>query len=124
SEATWPTDAVRQVHARQHLGPTDLVRSVTAALYAWHLGVPENETDVEDALAALQSVEDPRVRTGFLNQYVYVLVLRAYYENAYEAAETFLNVVNEYQLAWARPHAEWLHAAAAFGTREFALADR
>jgi ATP/maltotriose-dependent transcriptional regulator MalT len=122
SERPNSTDALQQVEHRRERSPVDFVRSATAELYAWRLGVTNQAPEIERALHELEHVEDPRIRTGFLNQYVYTLILWGRYDTAYAAAQAYRKVIDEYRLTWARPHAEWALAAAALGRRQFAVA--
>jgi DNA-binding CsgD family transcriptional regulator len=92
-------------------------------MHVWRLGVRDQPLDLERALHELKGVEDPRIRTGYLNQYAYNSILWGQYDTAYEVAQSFLAVIEEYRLTWAQPHAEWALATAALGRRQFALAD-
>ena len=122
SERPHSTDALQQVEARRERSAIDFVRAATAKLNAWRLGVRDHPFEIDRSLHELERVEDPRVRTGFLNQYVYTLILWGRYEDAYSAAQTFREVIDDYHLTWARPHAQWALAAAALGRRQFAVA--
>jgi DNA-binding NarL/FixJ family response regulator len=123
SERPESSDALKQIGLLRDRSPVDFIRSATAQLHAWRLGVRDRPLEIERALHELQGVEDPRIRTGFLNQYAYNSILWGRYQTAYEVAESFRKVIEEYRLTWARPHAEWALAAAALGRRQFAVAD-
>jgi ATP/maltotriose-dependent transcriptional regulator MalT len=122
SESARATSTLQQVVKRRERSPVDFVRSATAKLQAWRLGIRDHALEIERALHELDRVEDPRIRTGFLNQYVYTLILWGQYETACGLAESYRKVIEEYRLTWARPHAEWALAAAALGRRQFAVA--
>jgi ATP/maltotriose-dependent transcriptional regulator MalT len=122
SEHPYSTDALQEVETRRERSAVDFVRSSTAKLHAWRLGVRDRPLELERSLHELEHVEDPRIRTGFLNQYVYTLILWGRYEAAYATAQLFRKVIDDYRLTWARPHAEWALSAAALGRRQFAVA--
>jgi DNA-binding CsgD family transcriptional regulator len=123
SERPGDSDALKQIATRRDRSAVDFVRSATAQLYMWRLRVRERPIEIERAMHELSAVPDPRVRTGFLNQYAYNAVLWGAYDTAYDIADTLRATSEEYQLTWALPHAQWALAAAALGKRQFALAD-
>ena len=98
-------DALTQIRLLRDRSPVDFIRFATAQLHVWRLGVRDRPLEIERALHELQGVEDPRIQTGFLNQYAYNSILWAQYETAYAVADSFRNVIEEYRLTWARPHA-------------------
>jgi DNA-binding CsgD family transcriptional regulator len=115
--------AVEELTRRQDRSPTDLVRAATAEVFSLRRLGLRAEINVEEALHALQVVADPRVRSGFLNAWAYHLILTGQYDLAYETAERMRDEAESYQLGWVRPHAHWTLAAAAFGRRQFGVAD-
>jgi LuxR family maltose regulon positive regulatory protein len=123
SERPEAADALQQIHLRRDKSSVDCVRAATARLNAWRLGLRDHPLEVERAFHELQFVDDPRIRTGFLNQYAYTSILWGRYDNAYATAQSFLNMADEFRLGWARPHAEWALAAASLGRRQFAAAE-
>ena len=82
--------------------------------------------DVDQAAAAvalLSHVRDPRIRTSFGNICGYIRVLQGRYEEAASTAATALADAEQYQLTFTFPHLRMTYAAAAFGVRNFSLAD-
>jgi ATP/maltotriose-dependent transcriptional regulator MalT len=123
SEDGSTAEATEQLRKRRGNSPVDLVRLATAQLQALRLGAYAGTTDVEEAMHVLDGVTDPRIQTGFLNQYAYHLILGGQYDAAYEITERLYRAVNTYQLTWAAPHAQWALAAASLGRRQFRAAD-
>jgi ATP/maltotriose-dependent transcriptional regulator MalT len=123
SERPDESEALKQIATRRDRSAVDFVRAATAQLYMWRLGMRERPLETERAMHELAAVQDPRIRTGFLNQYAYNAILWGEYDTAYEIAQSLHGTSDEYQLTWALPHAEWALAAAALGRRQFALAD-
>jgi DNA-binding NarL/FixJ family response regulator len=123
AEAPSAADAVKQLVDRRDRSPVDLIRAATAQFHVWRLGIRSQDIDVDGAIHALDSVADPRIRTGFMNQYAYNMILTGLYDAAHDMAEAMWQVVDAYQLTWARPHAEWAFAASALGRRQFGVAD-
>jgi DNA-binding NarL/FixJ family response regulator len=123
SEQPHPSDALTRIINRRELSAIDSVRCATAQLHAWRLGIKSPAIDLEHASYALRSVEDPRIRTSFLNQHAYNLILWGRYDEAHEVAQKFREVVEEFHLEWAQPHAEWALSASALGRRQFGVAD-
>src|SRR5262249_40061810 len=102
SESARAPSALQQVVKRRERSPVDFVRSATAKLQAWRLGIRDHTLEIQRALHELERVEDPRIRTGFLNQYVYTLILWGQYEAARGLAQSYRKVIDEYRLTWAR----------------------
>jgi LuxR family transcriptional regulator, maltose regulon positive regulatory protein len=70
----------------------------------------------------LDNFKDPLIATSFLNAIAHVLVLNARYEEALEVGQAELEVVRQYRLDFALPHALLVRAAAFTGLREFSKA--
>jgi len=123
SERPHSSDALARIIERKNNSAIDLVRSATAQLHAWRLGVRTHRIDIGQAMYSLDDVEDPRIRTSLLNQYAYNLILWGQYDAGYEVAKAFYEVIKEFHLNWAQPHGEWALAASALGMRRFGVAD-
>jgi DNA-binding CsgD family transcriptional regulator len=70
----------------------------------------------------LDDFKDPLIATSFLNAIAHALVLNARYEEALEVGQTELELVRQYRLDFALPHALLVRAAAFSGLREFSKA--
>jgi LuxR family maltose regulon positive regulatory protein len=70
----------------------------------------------------LDNLKDPLIATSFLNAVAHVLVLSARYEEALDVGQTELELVRQYRLDFALPHALLVRAAAFTGLREFSKA--
>lgn len=70
----------------------------------------------------LENLKDPLIATSFLNAIAHVLVLSARYEEALHVGQTELDLVRQYRLDFALPHAFLVRAAAFTGLREFSKA--
>jgi ATP/maltotriose-dependent transcriptional regulator MalT len=123
AEAPAALGAVEQLMRQRNESPIDLVRATTAVVFTQRTMRLRPDTEVEEAMHALRAVEDPRVRTSFLNTWSYHLILIGQYDTAFEIAEQLRSEVDAYHLEWVRPHAEWALAAASLGQRQFAAAD-
>jgi ATP/maltotriose-dependent transcriptional regulator MalT len=125
SESSNAQNAVAELVRRRDTSSTDLLRASTGSMqlmrYTDGFAKP---LVVEDALHALKVERDPRVRASFTYNYAYHLVLTGRYDDALEMAESTLEEIDAYQLTWARPHIQWIHAAAHLGLRQFGTAER
>jgi ATP/maltotriose-dependent transcriptional regulator MalT len=123
AEAPAAQGALELLLRQRNSSPVDLVRATTASVFTQRTTHLEPDTEVEEAMHALRAVEDPRVRTSFLNTWAYHLILTGRYDEAFEIAEQLRSEVDAYHLEWVRPHAEWALAAASVGRRHFTAAD-
>ena len=107
------TSSVRELLRRRHESPTLLVRATTAELVRrrFNEGLA-GVLPIEEARHALAQVEDPRVRTSFTYIVAYILGQRAEYERASEWLGLLQADVEEFDLEFARPHADWTAALA------------
>jgi len=122
AESPSATDAIEELHGRRYTSPVDLVRSAGADLFSQRGSRLRSDIDVDEALHALPAVNDPRVRSGFLNSYSYHLILTGRYSEANDAARSMDREADSYRLTWAKPHATWSLAAASVGRRQFRTA--
>lgn len=96
-------------------------RMVAAA----HFGeVEQGLADVAGARALLKEVDDPMIRTSFLNNYAYTCLLSARYSEALESLRRQLAEHNRYGLSFAVPHALVGVARAEIGLGRYSSARR
>jgi ATP/maltotriose-dependent transcriptional regulator MalT len=79
-------------------------------------------TAMEQLATTLQLVDraaDPMVQTSALNSHAATLVLAGRYGQALEVAQRELDLVDEYRLVFAAPHAQLYRASALWGLRQF-----
>jgi LuxR family transcriptional regulator, maltose regulon positive regulatory protein len=121
-----PTDLFLRLEALAKT-PVSRLRLANAKLsYAFRGAstVTEGVAEAEAALPLLRRVDDPMVTSAFLNGYVMNLVLASEYDAALRFVEDELQVIHDYQLEFALPHALTLRGAAQTGVRHFAKAQR
>jgi DNA-binding CsgD family transcriptional regulator/tetratricopeptide (TPR) repeat protein len=70
------------------------------------------------------SEAEPLTQSSFYHSYAYLLLLNAQYEEALAMASRELEFLEAHRLAFARPHALHLYAAACAGLRRFAKATK
>jgi LuxR family transcriptional regulator, maltose regulon positive regulatory protein len=119
------TSSVRELLRRRHESPTLLVRATTAELVRrrFNEGLA-GALPIDEARHALPQVEDPRVRSSFTYCVTYILGQRAEYEAAADWLSLLMSDVEEFDLEFARPHAEWTAALLRLGVRRFLDAER
>jgi ATP/maltotriose-dependent transcriptional regulator MalT len=120
SEGISVTAAVEALINRRHRSPIDCVRATAAEIILERFVGTGRDIQLSEAMHAQELIDDPRIRTSFMNACVYFLILRARYDEAYALAETMRETAAAYQLKWAQPHAHWALAASAFGRRQMA----
>ncbi len=76
-------------------------------------------TDGARAMEIIDHVDDPMVRSSFLNTYSFALSMAGKYEAALEVAEALSAEVERGRLAFASPHRHCAMAVAHMGTRNF-----
>ncbi len=117
-----PTDLLRQLEDAASRSPLYRIRLANARLaLAYRVG--GLATAVEDAdasLALLDRIDDPMVASAFLNAYALALVLSARYKSALNTIGREIDVIDEFRLNFAVPHALALKVAALAGRRYFA----
>jgi DNA-binding NarL/FixJ family response regulator len=123
AETPSARDAIEPLLTRGDRSPIDCVRAAAAQIVLDRIVGSGKTIQVSEALHALETIGDPRVRTSFLNACAYHLILRAEYDDARLVAERMRDVADSYQLTWAQPHAHWALAAAALGRRQMAEAN-
>jgi ATP/maltotriose-dependent transcriptional regulator MalT len=119
------TSSVHELLRRRHESPTLLVRATTAELVRrrFNEGLA-GALPIDEARHALPQVEDPRVRSSFTYCVSYVLGQRADYDEAANWLALLMADVEEFDLEFARPHAEWTAALLRLGVRRFRDAER
>jgi LuxR family transcriptional regulator, maltose regulon positive regulatory protein len=124
-EHTDASSSVRELLRRRHESPTLLVRATTAELvrrrFTEGLAGP---LPIEEARHALPQVEDPRARTFFTYLVADIFGQRAEYDTAEWWLESLRSDVEEFDLEFARPHADWTAALLRLGVRRFREAER
>jgi LuxR family maltose regulon positive regulatory protein len=116
---------VKELLQRRHESPTLLVRATTAevARRRFNEGLAK-ALPVDEALHALDRVEDPRVRTSFTYLVAYTLAQKAEYQRANDWVLMLMADVEEFDLEFARPHAAWTAALVRLGARKFGETER
>ncbi len=118
-------DAVEELQGRRYESPTLLVRASTAEIarrrFSEGIAAP---LPIEEAQHALPHVDDPRVRSSFAYTVAYALAQRAEYSEATEWLKRLANEIEEFDLEFAKPHAQWVTALTRLGTRRFGEAER
>ena len=111
--------------ARRERSPLDLVRHAIVVLGASRIGPGfAHLGSFDDAMYALERVEDPTVRTGFTVTFSYVLGIQAKYTQCHDVSSLLLADVDAFDLEFARPHAHWNLAFASLGLRRFGETER
>jgi ATP/maltotriose-dependent transcriptional regulator MalT len=123
AEAPSARQSIQPLLTRRDRSPIDRVRATAARVLLDRVIGSGESIQLSEALHALETVADPRIRTSILNVCAYHLILRAEYDDAQELAERMRETADTYQLTWAQPHAHWALAAAALGRRQMAEAN-
>jgi LuxR family maltose regulon positive regulatory protein len=117
--------AYRRLRERRYNSPLDLVRHGTAELarrrFQEGFAAPLN---IEEAIHALSSAEDPRGRSSFGFTAGYVLGLRGEYRRALELCRIADRDVQAFDLDFARPYGDWTFAFINLGLRKFGDTER
>lgn len=103
--------------------PLELVRS---AGYGLHYQLREGTLDLADADVAaevLSEVNDPLVRTAFLNAYSHALALASRYHDAVASSQALQSAAERFRLDFALPHALCARALAEAGLRKWGDAE-
>lgn len=87
-------------------------------------GVGDTIAHAVNHLTVVDEVDDPMVRTGFLQSYAFSLVLSARYDAALPLIHSQLRDADRFQLAFVKPHAQLIKATAEAGLRHFGQATR
>jgi LuxR family maltose regulon positive regulatory protein len=118
-------EAVAALEERRDRSPADLIRYAIARFTIARLGAGLDQVhEFEDALLAVESVGDPRMRTSLTASYVYFRGLQARYQDALAVAERTLAEAQRFHLQFVIPHAQWNLAFINLGLRQFGAADQ
>jgi DNA-binding NarL/FixJ family response regulator len=121
-----PTNLLAQLESLPKTA-TSRVRVANAKLsYAYRGGVPVSEAlaEAEGVLPILSRVDDPMVRSAFLNLLVGNLGAAGRYDEALKFVEDELRIIRDYGLDFALPHALTLRGVGCTGIRRFVDAQR
>jgi len=118
-------DAVDELCNRRHESPTLLIRAATAeiARRRFSEGIAA-QLPIEEAQHALPQVDDPRVRSSFTYTVAYALGQRAEYSEANVWLKRLQDDIDEFDLEFAKPHAQWVTALVRLGSRRFGETER
>jgi DNA-binding CsgD family transcriptional regulator len=120
-----PAMVLERLEERRHSSPLDLVRHSTVELAFKRFGGGiAGRLGIEQSLHALPQADDPRARSSLTFSITYVLALLSDYRGAAEIAALADREVDEFDLEFARPHANWNGALVALGLRQFGVAER
>jgi ATP/maltotriose-dependent transcriptional regulator MalT len=124
-ERTDSTGSTEALAMRREQSPVDLVRHAVVVIGNSRIGPGFANCRVfDEAMHALQKIEDPRVRTGYTVTASYVLGIQARYAEAREVAALLLADVEDFDMEFARPYAHWNLAFASLGLRRFGETER
>lgn len=124
SEDGDPTPAIETLRRLKHCNPTNLIRHATAEWNLWRSTGFAMQEPLAEALQMLPLTSDPHVRTAFTYTSAYLQCVRGEYRRGAELLKLFEHDVNEFELEFARPFVDWMHAFAALGQRRFGEVDR
>jgi ATP/maltotriose-dependent transcriptional regulator MalT len=117
--------ALSRLESRRRISPRDLVRHATSEIARRHFSEGFSDvTAVEEALHALDQVDDPRVRSSFTSTVAYVAGVRAEYDRAAELMQLADAQIAAFDLDFARPHSGWNNAFIFLGLRRFGNAEQ
>jgi LuxR family transcriptional regulator, maltose regulon positive regulatory protein len=124
-EIGMPEMVLARLAQRRCSSPLDLVRHGSVELARRRFGPGyAGQLDVEECLHALSRVDDPRARSSLTFSTAYALALKGEYRQAADYAALAEHDVDEFDLAFARPHGNGTIALVALGLRRFGLAER
>jgi LuxR family maltose regulon positive regulatory protein len=117
---------IAELEVAAHDDPVTRVRLANARLGSGYRfgGIREALDDGEAVAPLLERVDDAMVTSAFLNSFAVCLVLAAEYERALHVVERELQIIDEFGLSFAIPHALASRIAANVGLRHFTAASR
>ena len=126
-ERVGAAEAVAALGERRNQSPSALVRFVTADLSLRRLQGQDGLAELprlDDARAAAEHVDDPRVRSSLTYMAANLLAQSACYDDAQSWLELAVVDIREFGLEFAWPLANWAAGQIALGQRHFAATER
>jgi DNA-binding NarL/FixJ family response regulator len=124
-ELASPDAEVDLLLSRRHESPWNVALATVAYLTARRYGPGlRGELHLDEALHALDDVEEPRTRSSVLYQGCCLYVLKAKYHDALPLHERFEREVREFDLDFAVPFMGWTGAMTNLGLKRLGDADR